>query len=60
MVFAIVGGLVSEIRLSQRIDYLILEAAVSLYEILMLAIAIAQLIINIITLLFHRRNKENE
>ena len=59
MAFAIVGGLASEIRLSERIDYLILGAAVSLYEILMLAIAIVQLIINIITLLFHRWNKDN-
>jgi len=60
--FAVNGGLVSEIRLfaETRADYLILEAAVSWFEILMLAIAIIQLVIDIITLLFHRRNKENE
>ena len=60
MAFVIVGGLVSEIRLSERIDYLILEAAMSMYELLDLLFSAVQIIITIILHLFPNRKESIE
>ena len=62
MAFAINGGLVSKIRLFAETwaDYLILEAAMGMYEFLDLLLKAVQIIITIILHLFPRRRESDE
>lgn len=59
MALAIIGGLVSNIRLhaEMSVDFLYLEAAMSLYETLDLVLRTIQLIIDIVQHLLRRWKK---